>query len=293
VAFFIAASGRDAAHRPEGHQQGGCPERPTMPFKFNADGTIAMDAEKKLPIFVNKDGAESVFDPDSTVASISRLNGEAKAHREAKEAAESRLKGFEGIEDPAAALKALETIKNLGAGELKTAAQVQEIKDAAAKSAQEAVANATRAAAEKEKALTEQNAKLTSDLNNHIIGGAFGGSKFIADKLAIPADIAQKVFGDRFKVDGGKLMALDQSGNPLFSATNHGSHADFEEAIQVMVSQYSNKDMILKGSGASGSGATGGKAGASGKKELSRTQFNALDHQARAAAMKDGAVIVD
>ena len=223
---------------------------------------------------VHSDGREAPFDADSTVATIGRLNGEAKSHREAKEAAELRLKSFEGIEDGPAALAALETVKNIKAGDLTTAAKVQEIKDAEAKSANEAVAAATRAAEETQRTLTEQNAKLTQDLNNHIIGGSFAGSKFIADKLAIPADIAQKVFGDRFKVDNGKLVPMDQNGQPIFSATNHGNHADFEEALQVMVGQYANKDMILKGSGASGGGATGGGSGGGDGKTMTRAQWD-------------------
>lgn len=260
-----------------------------MPFKFDAQGNIVTQGEgdKKMPVFVHADGREAPFDADTTVSTIGRLNGEAKAHREAKEAAEAKLRTFDGIEDGAAALAALTTVKNLGAGELKTAAQVQEIKDAAAKSATEAVAAATRQAAEALKLATDQNTKLTGDLNNHIIGGSFAGSKFIAEKLAIPADIAQKVFGDRFKVDGGKLVPMNQDGTPIFSATDHGNHAGFEEAMQVMVGSYANKDMILKGSGASGGGAQGSK-GSAGAKTVPREQFDSMDQGSRAAFFKEG-----
>jgi hypothetical protein len=293
--FFYAASGRDAVHGRKATLMGGCPGSLTMPFKFNADGTIAIDAEKKLPIFINAEGAEAPFDADGTVATISRLNGEAKAHRIAKETAEAALKPFKdaGIEDPVAAAEAVRLAKNLKEGDLVTAGKVQEIKDAAAASAKQAVADATRAAEAREKALAEQNAKLTQDLNNHIVGGSFAGSKFIADKLAIPADIAQKVFGDRFKVEDGKLVPLDAGGNPIFSATNHGNHADFEEAIAVMVNQYANKDMILKGSGASGGGASHSKSGAGGDKQVTRKQFESMSPTDRAAAMKAGTTVVD
>ncbi len=234
-----------------------------MPFKLDANGNIVMqgDGPQKLPVFIHADGREAAFDADATVAHIGRLNGEAKSHREAKEAAEAKLKSFEGIEDGEAARKALETIKNIDEGKLLTAGKVQEIKDAAAKSAQEAVAAATRAAEQREKELTTANERLTSDLNSHIVGGNFAGSKFISEKLAIPADIAQKVFGDRFKVENGKLLPLDSAGNPIFSAVRHGEHADFDEAIQVIVNQYPNKDAILKGTGATGSGAPNGKPG--------------------------------
>jgi hypothetical protein len=266
-----------------------------MPFKFNADGTIAIDAEKKLPIFVNAEGAEAPFDADGTVATISRLNGEAKAHRIAKETAEAALKPFKdaGIEDPAAAAEAVKLAKNLKEGDLVTAGKVQEIKDAAAASAKQAVADATRAAEAREKALAETNQKLTQDLNNHIVGGSFASSKFIAEKLIIPADIAQKVFGDRFKVENGKLVPMGADGNPIFSATDHGNHAGFDEAMQVMVSQYANKDAILKGSGASGGGAQGGGGNRGGAKEMKRSEFLAMAPTAQAAAIAAGTVPVD
>lgn len=263
-----------------------------MKLKVGDDGKAVVQDGK--PVYIHDDGREAPFDADATVAAISRLNGEAKAHREAKEAAEAKLKTFEGIEDGEAARKALETVKNLSTGDLKTAAQVQEIKDAAQKSAQEAVAAATRAAAEKERTLTETNAKLTQQLHTHIIGSAFAGSKFISDKLVIPADIAQKVFGDRFTVDdAGKLVAKDANGNPLFSAVQHGENAPFEEAIQVFVSQYAHKDSILKGSGAQGGGASNSNGGVGGKKSVSRAQWDSMSQNDRMAHSKAGGVVTD
>jgi hypothetical protein len=257
-----------------------------MKLKLDDKGNVVVQDGK--PVYVTDDGREIAHDAAQAVAAIARLNGEAKTHREAKEAAEGKLKAFEGIEDAEAAKKALETVKNIKDGDLVAAGKVQEIKDAAARTAQDQVAAATRAAQEREKALTEQNATLTSQLNNHIIGGSFTSSKFIGEKLAIPADIAQKVFGDRFKVENGKLVPLDQAGNPIFSATRHGEHADFEEAISVMVSSYPNKEMILKGSGASGSGAQGGGGGGSGgKKSMTRAQFDALDPSTKVATAKE------
>lgn len=265
-----------------------------MPFKFDANGAIATTGEgdKKFPIFVHADGREAPFDGDQTVATIARLNGEAKSHRIDKEAAEAKYKPFEGIEDAAAARAALETIKNIEVGSLHTAGKVQEIRDAATKSAHEAVAAATRAAAEDKRVLTETNNKLTADLNNHIIGGAFAGSKFIGEKLAIPSDIAQKFFGDQFKVDGGKLVPMHRDGNPIFSATRHGEIADFEEAFPLMVNAYPHKEMILKGSGASGGGAKP-SGGAAGSKTMARAQFEQLDPAARMATMKSGVSVTD
>jgi hypothetical protein len=263
-----------------------------MKLKLDDKGNVVVQDGK--PVYTLEDGREVAHDAAGTVATISRLNGEAKNHREAKEAAEARLQTFAGIEDGPAALAALTTVKNIKDGELISAGKVQEIKDAAAASAKQAVADATRAAEAREKALTETNQKLTGDLNNHIIGGSFSASKFIAEKLIIPADIAQKVFGDRFKVENGKLVPMGANGDPIFSATNHGNHADFDEALSVMVGQYANKDAILKGTGASGGGAQGGGGGGQGGgKQITRAQFEGLDAGARAGVIKEGTVVVD
>jgi hypothetical protein len=65
-----------------------------MPFKFNADGSIATTGEgrAKRPIFIYPDGREAAFDADAAVAAIGRLNREAQGQREAKEAAQRRLR---------------------------------------------------------------------------------------------------------------------------------------------------------------------------------------------------------
>lgn len=269
-----------------------------MPFKMNADGTIAMDAEKKLPIFVHPNGSEAPFDADATVASITRLNGEAKGHREAKEAAEAKLKSFDGIEDGVAALAALNTVKSLSSGDLKTAAQVKEIQDAAAKTAQEQVAAQAKASATQLQDLTAQLEKRTNELNAHMIGGGFASSKLLTDdkhpaRLAIPAEMAKAYFGGNFKVEDGKMVPYDAAGNKIFSPSRPGEIADFDEGLAQLVQACSFKDQILKSSGASGGGA-GGKGGAGGgKKEIGRTEFFALSPIEQAATTKAGTIVVD
>lgn len=270
-----------------------------MPFKYNADGTIAMDATAKLPIFIHANGTEAPFDADNTVATITRLNGEAKGHREGKEAAEAKLKAFEGIENADDARKALETVKSLSVGDLKTAAQVKEIQDAAARTAQEQVAAAAKASATQIQDLTATLEKRTAELNNHMIGGGFASSKLLSDdkhamRLAIPAEMARAYFGNNFKVEDGKIVPYDASGNKIYSPSRPGEVADFDEGLAQLVAACPFKDQILKSSGASGGGApAGGSHGAGGKKEITRAQFNAMDGTARAAAVKDGAVFVD
>ena len=69
-----------------------------MKLKLTDDGHVAVTDGK--PVYVADDGKEVVFDYLSTIATITRLNNEARDHRVKAEAAEAKLKVFDGIEDP-------------------------------------------------------------------------------------------------------------------------------------------------------------------------------------------------
>ncbi len=56
-------------------------------WKLDADGKLEL--KDGNPVFVDSAGKELVIDQNT----ISRLNGEARGHREGKEAAEAKLKG--------------------------------------------------------------------------------------------------------------------------------------------------------------------------------------------------------
>ena len=81
-----------------------------MKLKLDENGHVVVSDGK--PVYVHDDGKEIPFDAPAAMQKISGLNAEANQHREAKEAAEAKLKAFDGIEDASAALKALETVKN-------------------------------------------------------------------------------------------------------------------------------------------------------------------------------------
>jgi hypothetical protein len=257
-----------------------------MQLKLDADGHVVVSDGK--PVYVHADGKEVAFDAPTTVATITRLNSEAKGHREAKEAAETKLKAFEGIEDGEAARRALETVKNLKDGELVTAGKVEEIKAAARKAAEEQVAAAARTSAEQQKTLEAERDKLRQDLYGEKIGGAFSRSKFISEKIAIPTDLLQAQFGSRFKVEDGKTVAYDAAGNKIYSRAKPGEIADFDEALETIVDGYAHRDAILKGSGASGGGQKPAGGGNAGSKMMTRSEFDAMSQGDRAAKFKEG-----
>ncbi len=244
------------------------------------------------PIYIAEDGRETPFDAAHTISTISRLNGEAKGHREAKEAAEAKLKAFEGIEDGEAARKALETVKNLDQGQLMTAGKVDEIRAAAKKAAEEQIAAVQKSNLEKIKALSAERDGFERQLYDEKVGGAFARSKFIADKLVVPSDMVKAMFASRFAIEGGKIVGKGADGQPIYSRINHGNPAEFDEALELMIDGYPHRDSILKGTGASGSGARPG-LGSNGAKTMSRAAFDQLDAGGRMQTIRDGIQIVD
>lgn len=255
-----------------------------MELKLNDDGSAAV--ENGMPVYVHTDGKEIAFDAPGTLGTITRLNSEAKNHRIAKETAETSLKAFAGIDDPAAAISALETIKGMDGGKLIEAEGVAEAQSAAIKAAVLGVE-------EKYAPVTEDNARLTSELYQERVGGQFARSKFIADKCAIPADIMQSQFGKNFKDEDGKAVGYDNNGNKILSRENPGEAASFDEALEIMVGGYVNKDSILKGTGG-GSGAQAANGGQSGAKTITRADFDKLTPADQMAKMNtDGFTVTD
>src|SRR5690606_34971151 len=106
--------------------------------------------------------------------------------------------------------------------------------------------------------LAAAGAQLTASeeqLNAETIGGAFSRSKITADKLATPAALVQARFGNAFKVEDGEVVAYDQNNQKIYSRENPGSLAGFDEALEILIDAYPNKEHILKSSGANGGGA--------------------------------------
>ncbi len=246
----------------------------------------ALDAQG-LPIYVHNDGREIGFDAQASVTRIAGLNRESQTHRESLEAAQLKLKGFEGIDDPEAARAALGTIGNLKAGDLKTAEQVEEIKREARKAAEQQVADTARQSATRLQELEQQANKYRDELYAEKVGGSFSRSEFVQKRIAVPADMLQDRFGKNFKVEDGKIVPYGPDGNKIYSRTRPGEVADFEEGLEFLVESYPHKGQILKGTGHSGTGAPQGTAPLSpgGKPTMTRTAFEALGPTEKRAAV--------
>ncbi|MDP9055905.1 MAG: hypothetical protein M3N34_01035 [Pseudomonadota bacterium] len=246
-----------------------------MKLKLDDNGKAAVLDGK--PVYVHDDGREVAFDAPGTVAAISRLNGEARTNRERAEIAEHRLKAYAGIDDPQAAKSALSTIAAFDSKQLVDASEIERAR-----------AEAASAADAKYQPVVQERDALHGELVKARIGGAFTRSRFIADKLAIPADLVEARFGGQFRIEDGQVVAFDGSGNRIASPANPGEPASFDEAMAIIVQAYPHRDSILKGSGASGSGANGGGLRGGGR-HVTRAQFLALSPAGQAAVARDAA----
>lgn len=142
------------------------------------DGKTYAEVQDGKPVYIGDDGKEIAFDAPGTAATISRLNGEAKGHREAKEAAEAALKSFEGL-DAKSAREALDKLSKIDAKKLVEAGDMDAAIQTALKPVQDQLAAAMK-----------DKDTLTGQLNKAVIGSAFGQSKFAAEKLTRPAWIS-------------------------------------------------------------------------------------------------------
>lgn len=219
--------------------------------------TYAEVNEQGQPLYIHDDGKEVAHDAPQTVATISRLNGEARTNRERYEAAETSLKAFEGIEDPTAAKKALETLKNFDDKKLVDAGEIEKVK-----------AEAIKAVEDKYAPIVQERDAFQSQLHNELIGGGFARSKFIQDNIAVPVDMIQATFGKSFQIEGGKVVAVGADGQKIYSRARPGEVADFDEALETLVGGYQYKDSILKGNQSGGGGFQNNGCNKSGPKSL-------------------------
>lgn len=256
-----------------------------MKLKLDANGNVVVQEVNgvKLPVWEMPDGSDVAYDTPAAHKKIGELTTEAKTHRTEKEAALNQLKAFEGV-DVESAKKALQFAQSM---EGKKAMDDESIKTL--------IANAV-------KPIQDQLAEATKTIEGkdaHIykleVGNRFATSGFLKEKtiLGETPDIAEAYFAKNFKVENGKVVPYDASGNQIYSRVKPGEVADFDEAVQILVESHPRRDHILKGSGASGSGAKQGQGGQGGGKTLNREAFTKLDPAAQMAHVSGGGIVTD
>jgi hypothetical protein len=177
---------------------------------FNSGGKWKMDGDHLAldssgnPIMILSDGTERVVQGDT----ISRLNGEAKQHRERAEKAEQALEVFKDV-DPAKAREAMDKLSKIDQKLLIDAGEIDKVRG-------EISQQYTAQLAEKDGALSKSQERI----NQLLIDREFGRSDFIASKIAVPREMFEATFGRNFKVEGDKVVPYGADGNPIYSMKN-------------------------------------------------------------------------
>lgn len=261
-----------------------------MPYKIvEVGGVKYAELKDDRAVFVHADGKEVPFDADAALTTIAARNKEAQTNREKAEDLEKKLKAFEGITDPADAIKALETVRQFKSGELITAGKAKEVEDAAKRSAEEAVAAANKKSSEDLAVITANLNKVTGELHNEKIGGFFDRTK-VKDKVAVPMDLVKAKYQGNFKMEEGKIVIYGVDGNKVYSRVKPGELAEPDEALEILIDTDPNRDSILKGAGGGGGGRLA-QQGSNGEKLMGRADFDKLDPVAKQTAMQSGVKI--
>lgn len=137
-------------------------------------------------------------------------------------------------------------------------------------------------------------------LNRERLGRQFDGSRYIAENLNIPPEMALSSFGDRFRYQDGKYVAYDGD-VPIYSRTRFGELANIDEALDAIVSKYDGRDKIMKhpllrqngDAGRQSPGAPPRGVHAGGAKVIKRDAFMQMRPHDQMAHMKAGGTIED
>lgn len=240
-----------------------------MQVKFDENNNVVLSDGK--PVYVKDDGSEVAIDVGQLFQTISARNNEAKKFREQKEALEAQLKPYSSLGDAAELAQLAELGRSVQGKNMIDAGQIDELKSK--------YNDMYRQQYESQYApIQEELNKLKQELITKEINSAFSSSKYIKDNIAVPVDMMQSTFGKHFKVENGQVVGYDAYGEPIQSKSpnNYGKNASFDEALGILVDGYANKDYILRGSGNSGSGATGGAPTGTGSKTITREQMKSM-----------------
>lgn len=266
-----------------------------MPLKtVEIEGKTYAEIADGKAIYVDDKGEETGYDGEELAARLTQVNGESATRRHELKEAKDKLQTFDGIQDPAAAIKALDTVKNIDDKKLIDAGKAEEVKAAAVAVVEERHDQVIK---EKYEPLEAERDDYRKRLHKEMIGGRFARSKFIDEKMAVPVQMVQATFSKHFTIEDGEVVARDSAGTQVYSKSRPGEVADFDEALQIIVQNSPYRDQILKETKRPGPGPeTPGRGKPPGGKTMTRTEADNLarDNPAEMAKrMADGYVVYD
>ena len=148
-------------------------------------------------------------------------------------------------------------MKNIDSKKLIDAGKVDEVKEEVRKAMQSKVDELSRTIDSLKKTVDEKEATIRDEL----IGGRFARSNYIKERLAVPGDMVRALWGKNYRVEEGNVVGHGKDGNPIYSKQKPGELAEFDEALSLLIEDYPEKHLILKGSPGTGPGIQPGSKG--------------------------------
>lgn len=258
-----------------------------MDLKLDDKGAVVVQDGK--PVF-DDNGKDVVVDVPSLFSKITDLNTESAGRRRELSTIKDKFSGLKDVEDIAAYIKtateAIETVGNMDDVKKLDAEKVEAFKNETKKAYEQKVEAQNAIWNEKIAGLEKSVLGKEDVIYDLMVKSQFASSPYFTgeDKLTnlIP-EIAESHFGKHYKVeknDNGKLVVAGYKadGTRIFSRSNPGEPADFNESMAEIIGDYPMRDAIMKG-GHGGSGGNGNSGGTGDKAGDLQKQY--------AAAMKD------
>lgn len=231
-------------------------------LKLDGDGHVVL--ENGMPVWITDEGSEIAYDAPGLFASVAATRTERDAAKTRAKEAEAILRKF-GSNDAEYA-KSLERIA--------LASKIDESKLVASDKLEEAVnlrlqPFVAERAAEKaaaEAALAQKDTQLRSVL----LSGKFATAEF-TKKLYPTPDMIEAKFGAHFKIENGEVVAYHDPActNKIYSKKDPSKSADFNEALETVVTADPNFKRWAKPNAANGGNAVGGEGSSAGGADTS------------------------
>lgn len=239
-----------------------------MPWKVNGEGIFEL--VNGNPVWVSETGEEKTVDYPAISRRLAEVNRESADRKDKLRALEAKYEPLKDIEDFGAWLeetnKAREMQANASKDKLALEEQIRARVEAATRPINDKLTNALKDAE-----------ILRASLRAEKVTNAFSRSEYVQKNLVDPA-LAADLFASKFSLEeNGVLVAMDEFGKPLFGADGVAS---FDEAILHFVNASPYKAVLLKGSGATGSGGSSYHSGSHGstvKNPWKKDSWNATE----------------
>jgi len=215
-----------------------------MKYVLDKDGKIIVGPKGGIMIDVENGSEPYELDVTGVEKTIAELRAEAKEHRQKKAEYKAIVESLpeEIIKNPKAAQEALTVVASLGD---KHKMDMEKLKGELTKSFESAHA-------EKDKKIGE----LQGQIFNEKVTSRFATSKALEKTIFNKTrEVAISHFKSHFTVDeNGNMIGKFKDGAMIYSKTNPGKPADFDECIESIINNDPNKESYLAPTGQQGTG---------------------------------------